>query len=85
MSRALVVAIVVAVADRTRARPLPDLALEAFGPDRMMWGSDYPPVSGREGYASSLGVPLDYFGKLSESEHEWIFGKAALKIWRFND
>ncbi|MBE84366.1 amidohydrolase [bacterium] len=65
--------------------PLPDLALEAFGPDRMMWGSDYPPVSGREGYASSLGVPLDYFGKLSESEHEWIFGKAALKIWRFND
>jgi L-fuconolactonase len=63
--------------------PLPELALEAFGPERVMWGSDYPPVSGREGYANSLSVPMDYFSGLSEDEREWIFGKAALKIWRF--
>lgn len=65
--------------------PLADLALEAFGPERVMWGSDYPPVSGREGYANSLSVPIDYFSALSESEREWIFGKAALKIWKFAD
>ena len=29
--------------------PLLDLAFGAFGPGRMMWGSDYPPMSGREG------------------------------------
>ncbi|MBS10304.1 MAG: hypothetical protein CME19_01710 [Gemmatimonadetes bacterium] len=63
--------------------PLPDLALEAFGPERVMWGSDYPPVSGREGYANSLSEPMNYFESLSEDERAWIFGKAALKIWKF--
>ena len=63
--------------------PLADMALEAFGPERMMWGSDYPPVSGREGYANSLQVPVDYFSQLSEDEREWIFGRAALNIWQF--
>ncbi len=65
--------------------PLADLALEAFGPERMMWGSDYPPVSGREGYANSLRVPMDYFKELSEDERAWIFGKTALRTWRFED
>ena len=63
--------------------PLADLALEAFGPKRVMWGSDYPPVSGREGYANSLRVPQDYFKNLSQDERDWIFGKTALKIWKF--
>ncbi len=63
--------------------PLPEMALEAFGPERMMWGSDYPPVSNREGYHSALNVPLNHFSSLSESEREWIFGGSALKIWRF--
>lgn len=65
--------------------PLADIALEAFGPERMMWGSDYPPVSGREGYANSLSVPMDYFKGLSADERAWIFGKAALMIWKFED
>jgi L-fuconolactonase len=63
--------------------PVADLALEAFGPERMMWGSDYPPVSGREGYKNSLQVPQDYFKSLTPDEQAWIFGKAALKIWKF--
>lgn len=29
--------------------PLLNMAYEAFGASRMMWGSDYPPVSAREG------------------------------------
>lgn len=63
--------------------PFADLALGAFGPKRMMWGSDYPPVSGREGYASSLRVPTDYFSGLSEDERSWIFGRTAMQIWKF--
>ncbi len=49
-----------------------------------MWGSDFPPVSSREGYDNSLRVPLDYFGSLSEEERGWIFGRAALDIFGFN-
>ena len=65
--------------------PLADIALEAFGAERVMWGSDYPPVSGREGYANSLDVPRDYFSSLSDDERAWIFGKTALKVWRFEE
>ena len=59
------------------------MAIEAFGPQRVMWGSDYPPVSRREGYDNSLKVPMDYLGGSSEEERAWIFGEAALKIWKF--
>ncbi|MFT5089181.1 MAG: L-fuconolactonase [Candidatus Latescibacterota bacterium] len=63
--------------------PLAEMAIEAFGPERVMWGSDYPPVSSREGYAHSLHFPQEYLAALSESERAWIFGESALKIWRF--
>ncbi|MCZ6631879.1 MAG: amidohydrolase family protein [bacterium] len=63
--------------------PLADMVLEAFGPERVMWGSDYPPVSRREGYDNSLKFPIEYFSALSDSEREWIFGATALKIWKF--
>jgi L-fuconolactonase len=29
--------------------------LDAFGPHRLMWGSDFPPVAAREGYGHALG------------------------------
>ena len=63
--------------------PLADMAIEAFGPNRVMWGSDYPPVSSREGYENSLRVPMNYLSKLSETDREWIFGKTALNVWKF--
>ena len=63
--------------------PLVDMALEAFGPKRMMWGSDYPPVSSREGYDNALNRPMEYLSGLSEDEREWIFGRTALKVWGF--
>ncbi len=58
-------------------------SLEAFGPERVMWGSDFPPVSTREGYHHSLDFPLQYLADLSEQDREWIFGGAALKVWGF--
>ncbi len=63
--------------------PLVDMALEAFGPKRIMWGSDYPPVSTREGYDNSLTFPQSYFSALSEDERSWIFGRTALQVWKF--
>src|SRR5262249_39521798 len=35
-------------------QPYPQRVYELFGPERMMWGSDFPPVAGREGYANAL-------------------------------
>ncbi len=61
--------------------PLPRMALEAFGADRLMWGSDYPPVSSREGYTNALQVPRKYFADLSTSAQAAIFGGTAERIW----
>jgi L-fuconolactonase len=58
--------------------PLLELAYEAFGPRRMMWGSDYPPVAVREGYAHALEWPSERLGGLSENDREWLFGRTAL-------
>jgi len=58
-------------------RPIPPYlaqALAAFGPQRMLWGSDYPPVRVREGYADALTGPLAQF---AAADHAWIFGDAA--------
>ena len=63
--------------------PLADMALEAFGPRRMMWGSDFPPVSSREGYTNGLTTPMTYFESLSEDERSWLFGRSAMEVWRF--
>ena len=60
-----------------------EMTLEAFGPRRIMWGSDYPPVTTREGYRHSLEFPMKYFSKLSEDERSWIFGKSAFESWHF--
>ena len=53
------------------------MAIEAFRPNRVMWGSDYPPVSSREGYAHSLEYPMQYLSNLSEEDRAWIFGRSG--------
>ena len=68
-------------------RPLPDYlarAYNSFGPTRMMWGSDYPPVSGREGYTNALRLTLAELAALpgfSAADREQIFGATALSVF----
>ena len=65
--------------------PLAEMTLEAFGAQRTMWGSDWPPVSSREGFDNSLAFPLNYLSGLSADERAWIFGKTAQKVWRLEE
>ena len=65
-------------------RPIPPLleeAFAAFGPRRMLWGSDFPPVSGREGYRNALRLPLEQFAARSAEDRELIFGGTALALF----
>ena len=48
-----------------------------------MWGSDYPPVSLREGYRNALRFPMEHMPFCSREDLEWIFGKTALSLWKF--
>jgi L-fuconolactonase len=47
----------------------------------MMWGSDYPPVSAREGYRNALRLTLDQFASKSKEDRELIFGRVALSVF----
>ena len=64
--------------------PLYAMAKEAFGVQRMMWGSNFPPSAGKEGYRNTLqGVlTLPVFQK--GDDLEWVMGKTAAKFWGFS-
>lgn len=62
--------------------PLLHRAVDSFGPDRIMWGSDFPPVSGREGYANSLNFTMDQLSDRTEEELAAIFGGTAMRVFR---
>ena len=64
--------------------PLLEMAYEAFGPTRMMWGSDFPPVAGREGYRNSLYGVMEHSAFSSPDDVEWAFGKTAMELWKIN-
>jgi L-fuconolactonase len=65
-----------------------NLILEAFthfGADRLMWGSDFPPVASREGYANALAWPRRVLKDVTEAEQAAIFGGTAARIFELRD
>ena len=58
------------------------MAYEAFGRQRMMWGSNFPPSASKEGYTNTLRLPMEKTPFFSEEDKEWIFGKTALSVWK---
>jgi predicted TIM-barrel fold metal-dependent hydrolase len=49
-----------------------------------MWGSDYPPVSGREGYTNALRLPMAELARIpgcGDAERDQIFGGTAQSIF----
>ncbi len=56
-------------------------ALEAFGADRLMWGSDFPVVGSREGYANALNWTRELFSERPQAEVDAIFGGTAQRIF----
>jgi L-fuconolactonase len=61
--------------------PLLELAYQAFGPSRIMWGSDYPPVSRREGYSNALRLTMAQLRDKSDNERALMFGDVAAKVF----
>jgi L-fuconolactonase len=65
-------------------QPIPlflERAYEAFGCDRLLWGSDFPNVCSREGYERALRWPLERFHHLGENERTAIFGGTAARLF----
>ena len=64
--------------------PLIEMALEAFGPRRMMWGSDFPPVANREGYRNALHGIMDHPALARDKDREWVMGKTAAGVFKLS-
>jgi len=62
-------------------RPYMETVLEAFGPDRVMFGSDWPVCTCAATYSRWRGVVGDFIAGLSEHEQASIMGGTALKAY----
>lgn len=65
-------------------RPYVDYALELFGVDRMMFGSDYPVCLLAASYERVLESFQEILRELSESDRDKLFSKNAARFYRLN-
>jgi len=57
---------------------------DAYGPERLMWGTDFPHVLKGCGYRESL--ELIRHGMFFDDEDlEWLLCKTILKLWTFSE
>ncbi len=66
---------------RNNFTPYLEVALDAFGPERLMFGSDWPVCLLAAEYADVAGVVTDFLGNLSATEQQEIFGGAATRFY----
>ena len=65
-------------------RPYVDCALESFGTDRIMFGSDYPVCLLAASYDRVLGSFLEILKDLNDADREKIFANNAAKFYRLD-
>ncbi|WKN33985.1 amidohydrolase family protein [Porifericola rhodea] len=59
-----------------------DVAMEAFGSDRLMIGSDWPVCRLAASYQEVMGLVEDYIGRLSADEQARILGQNAIDFYQ---
>jgi L-fuconolactonase len=62
-------------------RPYLDTALECFGPERLMIGSDWPVCLLAGNYADVVALATDFIGALTADEQAAILGANALRFY----
>jgi len=65
-------------------KPYVEIALEAFGPERLMYGSDWPVCELAGSYQQVFDALNELLGPLSETENEKIFGDTAKQFYKLN-
>lgn len=63
-------------------RPYIDVALETFGPARLMFGSDWPVCELAGSYTAVFEALRDCLSELSAAEQAQIFGETAARFYR---
>ena len=58
---------------------------DTYGPQRLMWGTNYPGVMRSMGYGPALELFRDHLDFLNDEDREWIFHRTAESVWSFSD
>ena len=61
--------------------PYMEILLETFGPDRLLFGSDWPVCTVAEKYEQVLRIVTDFIGSLSPAEQNHIMGQNAIDFY----
>jgi len=64
--------------------PYLDVAVEAFGCERLLIGSDWPMCKLAADYAGVMRVFSDYFASFSTAAQAAIFGGNAARVYRLS-
>lgn len=65
--------------------PYLDTVFDAFGPGRLMMGSDWPVCLVAADYAQWFELLDRYSSKLTQHEREHFYGGTAIRVYRLND
>jgi L-fuconolactonase len=57
---------------------------DAFGPQRLMWGTDWPIGEALCGYAKALAMVRDEMKFLNEEDKSWMLGRTVERVWTFS-
>ncbi len=61
--------------------PYLDTVLEAFGPSRVMIGSDWPVCTCAASYRATMGLLLDYASRLSDDEQDAVLAGSCMEFY----
>ena len=62
--------------------PYLNIALDCFGPNRLMIGSDWPVCTLSASYAQTMNVVLDYLGKCPQDVQDAVLSQNAQRFWK---
>ena len=65
----------------TDMKPMVEQVYRAYGPERMMWCTDFPWIVEEPGYGNLVALLDRHLPTLPEQEKAMIMGGTALKIW----
>jgi L-fuconolactonase len=61
--------------------PYLDLVFEAFGPERLMIGSDWPVCTVSGSYEQTMGIVMDYLAQFDSATREAVLGDNAARFY----
>ena len=56
---------------------------DQFGPQRLMWGTDWPLVEAHCGYAKALAMVREEMKFLNEEDKSWMLSRTIERVWPF--